>query len=477
MKIQGVDPNSSDETPVVRLEPFDQKLNDGSWHNVQIGLQKNKIIVGLDGFNSITVRSFQMQTGQKYSVGGGVPLYRGFIGCMRWIYIESRFVNPENIAVENIHKLQPNDISIKSCQMIDRCHPNPCEHGGVCKQNHLSFACDCGDSGYLGAVCHVARHPYSCTAFMNDNPGTKREDIKIDVDGSGPLEPFWVSCIQTGDNIIETVVHHQNEAAQKVEGFSHPGSYIQDISYDAPLEQIVHLVNRSINCRQKIRYECRNSRLFNSPSPINSVFSPFTWWVSRDNQKMDYWGGSLPGTRKCKCGLYGNCHDPKKWCNCDSNTNEVLVDEGDILQRDYLPVRQVRIGDTGVSTISDDRYGMFTLGALICDGDTLFDDVVTFRYHDATIDIPNTYNFGQASDIYFQFKTTAEFGVIFHATGPEDFIKLAIVNGRTIQFSYSSGSGLQQVSVEAPARLNNDEWHSVLVEKNKKEARLVIGKH
>lgn len=118
---------------------------------------------------------------------------------------------------------------------------------------------------------------------------------------------------------------------------------------------------------------------------------------------------------------------------------------------------------------------MFTLGPLICEGDTLFDDVITFRYHDATIDLPMTHNFGQASDIYLQFKTTAEFGVIFHATGPEDFIKLSIVNGKTIQFSYSSGNGLQQVSVEAPFTLSDDKWHSVLVEKNKKEARLVIG--
>lgn len=51
---------------------------------------------------------------------------------------------------------------------------------------------------------------------------------------------------------------------------------------------------------------------------LTSEFNPFTWWVSRDNKKMDYWAGGLPGTRKCECGLYGNCYDPKKFCNCDS---------------------------------------------------------------------------------------------------------------------------------------------------------------
>lgn len=153
-----------------------------------------------------------------------------------------------------------------------------------------------------------------------------------------------------------------------------------------------------------------------------------------------------------------------------------MVDEGDIIQREYLPVRQIRVGDTGLITQSDDQYSRFTLGPLVCEGDKFFDDIVTFRYADATIDLPNIHDFGQATDIYLQFRTTAEFGVLFHATGPEDFIKLSIINGKTMQFSYSSGKGVQQVSVESPSRLNNNEWHSVMVEKNKKEARLVIGK-
>lgn len=273
LKIQGHDPNNPEEaTPVVPLDPFDRKLNYGSWHNVQLALEKNRIVIELDGIPSITRRTFQMQTGQKYSVGGGVAQYRGFIGCMRWLYIEGNKVNLETVVAENNVRGSGNNngITIKSCQMIDRCHPNPCEHGGTCKQNHLHFTCDCGDSGYLGAVCHVPRHPLSCTSFMLDNPGTKREDIKIDVDGSGPLEPFWVSCIQGSSDAIETIIHHQNESPQKVQGFNQPGSYIQDINYDAPLEQIVQLVNRSNNCRQKIKYECKRAKLLNSGKLIYS---------------------------------------------------------------------------------------------------------------------------------------------------------------------------------------------------------------
>ena len=38
---------------------------------------------------------------------------------------------------------------IDSCHMSDRCNPNPCEHGGVCKQNSKEFYCECEDTGIL----------------------------------------------------------------------------------------------------------------------------------------------------------------------------------------------------------------------------------------------------------------------------------------------------------------------------------------
>jgi hypothetical protein len=247
------------------LDPFDQKLNDGLWHSTQLILQKNKIILSIDGIPSTTVRSFDMLTGQTYLIGGGFHGVLGFIGCMRWIYIEGRYVNVETLPADKIFKVQENDITIKACQMIDRCHPNPCEHGGICKQDNLDFHCDCSLTGYLGAVCHVARHPLSCTAYKIDNPKSKRADVKLDVDGSGPLEPFWVTCLFPSDDESQTVVHHRNEMPTEVRGYHLPGSYIQDISYDAPFEQIVELVNRSTSCQQKLKYECLNARLLNTP--------------------------------------------------------------------------------------------------------------------------------------------------------------------------------------------------------------------
>jgi len=89
--------------------------------------------------------------------------------------------------------------------------------------------------------------------------------MEIDVDGSGPLKPFPVTCEFLSDGRVMTILHHSNEHSTPVDGFEESGSFIQDINYDADLEQIEALLNRSISCRQRINYACKHSRLFNSP--------------------------------------------------------------------------------------------------------------------------------------------------------------------------------------------------------------------
>ena len=98
-----------------------------------------------------------------------------------------------------------------------------------------------------------------------------------------------------------------------------------------------------------------------SISPISVSFSKFT------------------GSRKCECGLLGVCHDYEKHCNCDSGYDDWLWDGGEITQKEYLPVRELHFGDTGNPL--DRKEGRYSLGPLECDGDVLFDNVVTFRYY------------------------------------------------------------------------------------------------
>lgn len=249
----------------------------------------------------------------------------GFIGCMRNIGIDGNFKLPNDWTKQEY--CCEDEVLFDSCRMVDRCNPNPCEHGGICKQNSQEFMCDCSGTGYGGAVCHTAINPLSCQAYKNVQAVNQKAEITVDVDGSGPLAPFPVTCEFFADGHIATIVHHSNQQTTPVDGFQEPGSFSQNIIYDASDDQMEALINRSSTCRQNIQYACRASRLFNSPSDdVN--FRPFSWWVSRFNQRMDYWGGALPGTRKCECGIMGNCVDPTKWCNCDAGSEKWELDAG-----------------------------------------------------------------------------------------------------------------------------------------------------
>ncbi|XP_063218125.1 neurexin-4 [Bacillus rossius redtenbacheri] len=457
------------DNPRAILDNFNEEFNDGKWHVVILTISTRSLVLTVDGQPMKTSRLLSMITGSVYLIGGGVSNSPGFVGCMRKISVDGNYKLPSDWKEDEY--CCKNEVVFDSCQMIDRCNPNPCKHSGICRQNAAEFFCDCSNTGYTGAVCHTSLNPLSCTAYKNTNPVNQRANIKIDVDGSGPLRPFPVTCEFYADGRIVTVISHSNEQMTPVDGFQEPGSFVQNIVYDADMEQMEALINRSMSCWQNLLYACRKSVLFNSPAYDHNSFRPYAWWVSRYNQKMDYWGGSLPGSRKCECGIMGTCVNASKWCNCDSGLDSWLEDVGDITQKEYLPVKQLRFGDTGNAL--DDKEGRYRLGPLLCEGDDLFNNMVTFRVSDATIDLP-TFDMGHNGDIYFEFKTTTDRAVIMHSTGPSDHIKISIIGGTQIQFSYAAGSGPMSVNAEAPYKLSDNNWHSVSLERNRKGSRVVI---
>ncbi|XP_054280158.1 neurexin-4 [Macrosteles quadrilineatus] len=459
----------SDNGPKAILDNYNERFNDGRWHTAMLTISTNTLVLTVDNRPMRTTRLLNMQTGSVYMIGGGVYGVPGFVGCMRLISIDGNYKLPTDWKEDEY--CCKGEVVFDTCQMLDRCNPNPCQHGGVCHQSSSEFNCDCSGTGYSGAVCHTSLNPLSCEAYKNAAAVGQRAHVKIDVDGSGPLKPFPVTCEYYADGRIVTMLHHSNEDETPVDGFQEPGSFMQNIVYDANADQIEALINRSSSCWQRISYTCRNSRLFNSPSSPDQLFQPFSWWVSRHNQKMDYWGGSIPGSRKCYCGIMGECQDKTKWCNCDSGLDTWLEDGGDITEKEHLPVRQVRFGDTGSPL--DEKAGKYRLGPLLCEGDDLFNNVVTFRITDATIDLP-TFDMGHNGDIYFEFRTTVQNAVILHSKGPTDFIKVSILGGDTLQFTYQAGSGPLGVSVETSHKLADNNWHSVSIERNRKEARIVL---
>ena len=54
-----------------------------------------------------------------------------------------------------------------------------------------------------------------------------------------------------------------------------------------------------------------------------------------------------------------------------------LSDEGYLSHKEDLPVMELRFGDTGAP--GDSKWGEHSLGPLVCQGDAIFDNIVTFR--------------------------------------------------------------------------------------------------
>ena len=182
----------------------------------------------------------------------------------------------------------------------------------------------------------------------------------IDPDGKGAVTPFTVHCNMTEKNKVGvTVISHDSEDRKHVKGCSIPGCYQRDIHYTgATLLQLEKLTAISSHCEQFIKYECYHSMLL-----LNGTM--YGWWVSRDGNKMTYWGGSNSSfPYKCACGVNGTCANPGYGCNCDGNDAIWREDSGFLSDKSRLPVKHLRFGDAGSSY----RGSYHTLGKLKCYG-------------------------------------------------------------------------------------------------------------
>ncbi|EDO26105.1 predicted protein [Nematostella vectensis] len=88
----------------------------------------------------------------------------------------------------------------------------------------------------------------------------------------------------------------------------------------------------------------------------------YEWWVSRDNVRMNYWGGAIPGSNQCACGMTSSCAYSGNACNW--NDMRWRSDGGLLTDKASLPVREMRFGDFD----SSNEHGYHTLGKLKCYG-------------------------------------------------------------------------------------------------------------
>lgn len=86
-------------------------------------------------------------------------------------------------------------------------------------------------------------------------------------------------------------------------------------------------------------------------------------WVGRHWKPQYYWGGAATDSHACGCHPYCKPTERNSTCNCDANDKLAwLKDEGLLLDKNRLPVLQMRFGDTG----QPNEAGRHTLGPLKC---------------------------------------------------------------------------------------------------------------
>uniref|UniRef100_A0A8B9JT74 Contactin associated protein like 2b n=1 Tax=Astyanax mexicanus TaxID=7994 RepID=A0A8B9JT74_ASTMX len=430
--------------------------------------KENFAMLTVDGDEASAVRTntpIQITTGGTYHFGGyflrtqASPSQRSFQGCMQLIQVDDQLA--DLTAVEQGRLGAFENVSLDMCAIIDRCMPNHCEHGGRCTQTWNSFSCSCDGTGYTGATCHTSVYEQSCEAYKH--VGRSSDLYWIDPDGSGPLGPFKVICNMTEDKVWTTVVNNL-PAQTSVTGSSRERRTVLQLNYSATMEQISAITSSAEHCEQHVAYNCRMSRLLNTPDG-----TPYTWWVGRGNEKHFYWGGSAPGIQKCSCGIERNCTDPKYHCNCDADQKQWQEDSGLLVYKDHLPVSQVAVGDTN----RPGSEAKLTVGPLRCQGDRSYWNAASFNTPSSYLHF-STFQGETSADISFYFKTSAPYGVFLENLGNTDFIRLELKSPTVVSFSFDVGNGPVELNVHSPTPLNDDQWHRVSAERNVKEAILQL---
>ena len=162
-----------------------------------------------------------------------------------------------------------------------------------------------------------------------------------------------------------TVVSHDSESRTHVKGCGGAGCYSKDVTYSggASVAQLTGLTAVSSNCEQMIKFECKDD--------VSFIEGKEAWWVSRDGSKMFYWGGAIPDSGKCACGMTNTCKPRGTGCNCENaggaGGSGWREDSGLLTSKSRLPVTQLRFGDVD----QPHEEGYHTLGKLKCYGRVL----------------------------------------------------------------------------------------------------------
>jgi hypothetical protein len=203
-------------------------------------------------------------------------------------------------------------------------------------------------------------YPASCQQ-LRDRGKSKSGEFMIQP--SPDVEPFIVDCVFESSTGTTKIKHSHSQKLgytsrpDSSNGCYHPGCFVDEITYEASINQIEALVEISTDCYQTIRHNCS----------VNAL-TDFSWWTGRDNRDHFYWHGDFDGSETgCACKFDDSCQsvgsDTKNECNCDSRSID-MIDEGVLTSLAQLPVQKLHYGD------SKQRFQwiQYTLGQFQCSG-------------------------------------------------------------------------------------------------------------
>ncbi|KAJ3599774.1 hypothetical protein NHX12_033730 [Muraenolepis orangiensis] len=248
------------------------------------------------------------------------------------------------------------------------------------------------------------------------------------------------------------VMQHNNTELTPLRLSPGRDKYYASFAYASEDEQLTAIISQSEHCEQELSYYCRKSRLLNTPGAIQT-----------------HWGGAVPGSQQCACGLQEDCLHPKHFCNCDADQPQWANDSGLLTNKETLPLRSLVLGDL-------QRRGSeaaYRVGPLRCRGDKSYWNVASFDTETSYLHFP-TLHAQLSTDVSFMFKTTASSGVFLENLGIKDFIRIELSSSTQVLFSLDVGNGPLRVRVDGGVPLNDDRWHAVRAERNVREASLWV---
>lgn len=178
----------------------------------------------------------------------------------------------------------------------------------------------------------------------------------IDPDGRGHgVDPARVYCDMTADSSTgTTLLSHNQEVRNYINGYEGIRSYTRDITYDNGLDFAKAVADISGSCYQHLKFDCHGAVL-------DTRY--YSAWYTRDGSQANYWGGTSKDSYACACSITGTCSSNYP-CNCQQNDANWRTDEGNIEEKTDLPVTKFAGGDTG--SAGEESY--WTLGAMYCKG-------------------------------------------------------------------------------------------------------------